>query len=280
MARRRQRLAALGALLLTLAGCGKPSIEAHPALWRISDGDTTIYLLGSIHLLPPDINWRTALIERAIATSDTLVLESSPDEMVDFRTMAQGANLKPVNDRVSPGKRQLLDGMIARSGIARETLDGYKDWALATTFATGDAIAAGATTQNGVEAKLWSAFKSDKKTRLAFYTVKEQLDQLNALPEADQREMLENTLSGKENYGETLRAWIRGDVASIEKTAECTPLEGKLVGQPNNRWTQWITARMKQPGTVLVAVGLGHMAGPYALPKLLVARGLKVERIE
>ena len=280
MPRRRQRLAALGAVLLAMAGCGKPSIEARPALWRVSDGDTTIYLLGSIHLLPPDINWRTPLINRAIAMSDTLVLESSPDETVDFRAMAQGVNLKPVNDRVSPGKRLLLDAMITRSGIARETLDHYKDWALATTLATGDAIAAGATIQNGVEAKLWSVFKANGKRRLAFYTVKEQLAQLNNLPDVDQRKMLENTLSGKENYGETLGAWIRGDIASIEKTAECTPLEGKLVGQPNDRWAQWITARMKKPGTTLIAVGLGHMAGPYALPKLLAARGLKVERIE
>jgi len=249
-------------------------------MWRVSDGDTTIYLLGSIHLLPPNIDWRTPLIDRAIATSDTLVLESSPEESIDFRAMAQGTNLKPAGERVSPGKRLLLDAMIARSGIARETLDGYKDWALATTLATGDAIAAGATTRDGIEAKLWSAFKSAGKTRLAFYQAKEQLDQLDALPEADQRKMLENTLSGKENYGETLRAWTSGDIASLEKTAECTPLEGKLVGQPNNHWARWITTRMKQPGIVLVAVGLGHMAGPYALPKLLAARGLKVERIE
>jgi uncharacterized protein YbaP (TraB family) len=280
MARRRQRLAALGAVLLALAGCGKPSIEARPAMWRVSDGDTTIYLLGSIHLLPPNINWRTPLIDRAIATSDTLVLESSPEESVDFRAMAQGANLKPAGERVSPGKRPILDAMIERSGIARETLNDYKDWALVTTLAMGDAIAAGATTRDGVEEKLWSVFEAAGKTRTAFYHAKEQLDQLDSLPESDQRKMLENTLSGKENYGETLKAWASGDIASLEKTAECTPLEGKLVGQPNNRWAQWITARMKKPGTVLVAVGLGHMAGPYALPKLLAARGLKVERIQ
>ena len=280
MARRRLRLTALGAVLLALAGCGKPTIEARPAMWRVSDGDTTVYLLGSIHLLPPNINWRTPLIDRAIATSDTLVLESSPDESVDFQAAARGVNLKPARDRVSPGKRSILEAMIERAGIARETLDGYKDWALATTLATGDAIAAGATAGDSVEAKLWSEFKSGGKTRLAFYRAKEQLDQLDTLPETDQRKMLENTLSGKENYGETFRAWMNGDIASLEKTAECTPLEGKLVGQPNNHWAQWITARIKKPGTVLVAVGLGHMAGPYALPKLLAARGLKVQRIE
>ena len=280
MASRRQRLAALGAALLALAGCGKPPIEARPAMWRVSDGDTTIYLLGSIHLLPPNIDWRTPLIDRAIATSDTLVLESSPEESVDFRAMAQGTNLKPAGERVSPGKRPILDAMIARSGASRETLDNYKDWALATTLAVGDATASGANSREGVEAKLWSVFASAGKTRLAFYHAKDQLAQLDNLPESDQSKMLGNILEGKENYGETLKAWTTGDIASLEKTAACTPLEGKLVGQPNNYWSRWIAARMKQPGTVLVAVGLGHMAGPYALPKMLAARGLKVERVE
>jgi len=275
-----RRLAALGAVLLALAGCAKPPVDARPALWRVSDGDTTIYLLGSIHLLPPNIRWRTKLIDRAIAESGTLVLESSPEENADFRTMAQGSGLKPVEDRVSPGKRALLEAMILRSGAPRATLNGYKDWALATTLAIGDAVAAGADTKNGVEEKLWKAFSSGGKTKIAFYHVKDQLLQLDQLPEADQRQMLENAISGKENYGETLRAWAEGDVGSLDKTSECTPLDGKLVGQPNNYWANWITGRMKQPGTVLVAVGLGHMAGPYALPKMLATRGLKVERIE
>ena len=275
-----RRLAALGAVLFALAGCGKPAVDARPALWRASDGDTTIYLLGSIHALPPGIDWRTPLVERVITASDTLVLESSPEEKVDFAAMARGTGLQPAADRVSPGKRPILDAMIARSGMPRATLDGYKDWALAATLATGDAIAAGADTRNGVEEKLWSAFGSAGKTRLAFYHAKDQLLQLDTLSESEQRKMLENTLLGKEQYGETLRAWATGDVASLDKATECTPLDGKLVGQPNDYWARWIAARMKQPGTLLVAVGLGHMAGPYALPRMLAARGLRVERIE
>ena len=276
----RRRLATLGAVLLVLAACGKPSVEARPAMWRVSDGDTTIYLLGSIHLLPANVRWRTPMVERAIAESDTLVLESSPDEQSDFHAAATGVGLKPAADRVSPGKRPILEAMIARSGASRRMLDSYKDWALATMLAIGDATAAGADSSHGVEAQLWSSFASAGKTRLAFYHAKDQLSQLDSLPEADQGKMLNDLLEGKENYGETLQAWTTGDIASLEKTASCTPLEGKLVGQPNNYWSRWIAARLKQPGTVLVAVGLGHMAGPYALPEMLAARGLKVERIE
>ncbi len=275
-----RRLAGLGAVLLALAACGKPPVEAHPALWRIRDADTTIYLLGSIHLLPANVLWRTGPVDRAIVDADTLVLESSPDDRANFRAMAEGVGLKPALERVSPGKRPVLDSMIAQSGISRQVLDGYKDWALATTLAIGNASAAGADTENGVEAKLWSAFSRSGKTRLAFYRSKDQLQQLDALSVDEQRQMLGNILSGKENYGETLHAWMTGDIASLDKTAECTPLDGKLVGQPNVYWANWIAKRMKQPGTVLVAVGLGHMAGPYALPKMLAVRGLVVERIE
>lgn len=277
---RRPRLAALGAILIALAACGKPPVEARPAMWRVSDGDTTIYLLGSIHLLPSNVHWRTPAVDRAIATADTLVLESSPEDRVDFRAMANGVGLKPAVDRVSPGKRPILNAMIQRSGVPRDVLDGYKDWALATTLATGDAIASAADTSEGVEVKLWSAFNSAGKTRLAFYRAKDQLLQLSGLSESEQSEMLGNVIEGKENYRETLRAWTAGDIASLDKNAECTPLDGKLVGRPNLYWSRWIAARMKQPGTVLVAVGLGHMAGPYALPKMLAVRGLKVERVE
>lgn len=275
-----RRLAGLGAVLLALAGCGQPAIDAHPALWRIRDADTTIYLLGSIHLLPGNVRWHTPPIDRAIAESGTLVLESSPDDRADFQAMAEGEGLKPAAERVSPGKRPLLDAMIARAGVSRSVLDGYKDWALATTLAVGDAVSSGADAKNGVERKLWDAFSSAGKTKIAFYRVKDQLAQLDSLPETEQRQMLENILSGEENYGETLRAWASGDIASLERVSECTPLDGKLIGQPNTYWATWIAGRMRQPGTVLVAVGLGHMAGPYALPKLLAARGLTVERIE
>ncbi|MEZ0243490.1 MAG: TraB/GumN family protein, partial [Sphingomonas sp.] len=41
-----------------LASCGSPApaptlTDADPALWKIEDGDTTIYLFGTVHALKP-----------------------------------------------------------------------------------------------------------------------------------------------------------------------------------------------------------------------------------
>src|SRR5688572_3865570 len=81
MKRTPARLLAAGAAL-ALAGCTTPqaaesgkAAAAKPAMWRVADEDTTIYLFGTFHLLPPGHVWRTAALDQALAQADELVLE-------------------------------------------------------------------------------------------------------------------------------------------------------------------------------------------------------------
>jgi uncharacterized protein YbaP (TraB family) len=267
--------------VLALGACGRPApatVDARAPLFRVSDGDTTIWLLGGVHLLPPQVRWRTPALEHAIKESQELVLESSPDDKADFAGVAKGQGLKPVADRVAPADRGALDLLITETGVPRATLDGQKSWAAATTLATDYAMKSGATIDNGVETILWRAFAG--RTRAAFYKAQDQIAMLDALPPDLQDQMLAKALSPSESYITILRAWEKGDLHALDPTSDCSPLAGRLVGQPNNRWANWIAARMKRPGTILVAVGAGHLAGPYALQDMLKARGLKVERVQ
>lgn len=267
-------------LALSLAACGggQATVEARPPLWRISDGDTTIWLLGGIHMLPAGVHWRTPLVDRAIAESRALVLESSPDDQADFAGLASGAGLPPLAQRVSPVLRPALDAAIARSGVPAATLNKQKSWAAATLIATGEAGASGATGRDGVDRVLWDAFAG--RYRAAFYRADDQVRTLDSLPPDLQDRMLAEAIDPKQGYAASFRAWAAGDVAALARAAQCTPLAGRLVGQPNLAWSRWIVARMRRPGTVLVAVGAGHLAGPYALPAMLAQRGLRVERVE
>src|SRR5512145_2565064 len=48
-----------------------------PALWQIRAGQSTIYLFGSIHMLPRNWAWRTNTIDAAIASADSFVFETA-----------------------------------------------------------------------------------------------------------------------------------------------------------------------------------------------------------
>lgn len=278
----RRRAVALSLVLLALAACrgggGRAAVTAHPPLWRVSDGDTTIWLLGGIHMLPAGVRWRSPAVERAITESGELVLESSPDDRADFAAIAGGEGLPPLADRVPPDLRPALAAAVARAGTTAGMLDQQKSWAAAVLIATGDAAAHGATTRDGVDRLLWDAFAG--RRRAAFYRTADQLRMLDALPADLQDRMLADAIDPRQDYASAFRAWASGDIAALARVSADTPLAGRLIGQPNAAWSRWIAARMRRPGIVLVAVGTGHLAGPYALPAMLARHGLRVERVD
>ena len=79
----RRSLAALGIPLLLAtapaASAASTAPAARPALWKVSDPDTTIYLFGTIHLLPRDYRWQTPKFASAVAKADELVVETIVD---------------------------------------------------------------------------------------------------------------------------------------------------------------------------------------------------------
>src|SRR5438270_8322989 len=83
-------LLALGPAALASA---RPAQLAKPALWEISDPDTTIYLFGTIHLLPEQLRWRTPAFDNAVAKSQQLVVETIVDQQNPQSIAAAGMSL-------------------------------------------------------------------------------------------------------------------------------------------------------------------------------------------
>ena len=87
------RLALAG--LLPLAGCAaqaEPAAKpARPAMWKLADKDTILYLFGTIHLQPEGRTWRTPAMDAALAGSQELVLEVADidDMMAGAQAMAK-----------------------------------------------------------------------------------------------------------------------------------------------------------------------------------------------
>lgn len=261
------------ALVLASCGLGAP---AKPALWRVSDADTEIWLLGTIHALPRDVEWRTPAVRDAIDRADTLVTEIPAGDGDTFLRHARGAGLPPLADRVAPGRRAAL----APFG---KTLDGMKSWAAAVMIGVRGIQASGASSAYGVEAVLTQAFAG--RAHLALETQDAQLAMFDGLPEAAQRVLLTQAIDDPAAYARELAAWRAGDTqalaAGLAPGFRVAPvLREVLVTRRNARWAGWIARALEQPGRVLVAVGAGHLVGAGSVVAMLRARGVRVERVQ
>jgi len=289
-----RRLRLLAPLLLLAAAPAQP--QAHPALWKLSDADTTIYLFGTIHILPAGTVWMDPPIKRAVESAQSLTLEAVLDQdpgqvATVLMKIGTAKGLPPLAERVPPAKRAPLAAMVKASGLPSTFLDGMKSWAAAIML-TGPAlqqIGVDAAASPGVEPQLTTLFRSAKKPVEGFETAEVQLGYFDRLPESAQRAFLVATLDdpakAKADFVKMIAAWEKGDPAAIEKSfaddPEFTPaLRDLLIRQRDRKWADAIAKRLDQPGTVFVAVGAGHLVGPDSVQRMLSDKGLKVVRVQ
>lgn len=292
--RRWLALPLLTSLLLASSACHRPRpAPARPALFVVQDADTTIWLFGTIHLLPEGIDWQTPVVRDAVARADMLVTEIPNGQLqggaATFEKIAYAHNLPPALSRVAPGQRQALLRALDAADLTLAEADHLKTWAIATLIGGGAARSMGASRDNGVETVLARAFADAHKPQAGLESLTGQLGLFDTLPEADQRALLASALTSladpKRGYQATLDSWRAGDVAamaaSFDQQLGAHPvLEETLVTARNRRWARWIAGRMRAPGQILVAVGAGHLAGPQSVIAMLRARGFGVRRVE
>ena len=287
-------IGALLALALALTACSRPRpIEARPALFVVRDADTEVWLLGTIHLLPGNIDWQTPAVNAAVARADMLVTEIPDAELQNgaatFERMAYAKGLPPALARIDPGHRAALLRAIDAAELTLAEAVRLKTWALATRIGSAAAQQDGASRDHGPEAVLAARFRRAHKPQRAFESLAGQLALFDGLAEADQRVLLRSAIDsptdGARSYRATLAAWLAGDTARLAAGtapdfAPGSTLRKTLIDDRNRRWTAWIARRMAQPGRVLVAVGAGHLVGTRSVIDLLRARGLRVTRVE
>jgi uncharacterized protein YbaP (TraB family) len=284
---------ALGSCAAPRAGLDEAP-HGHPAMWKLADADTTIYLFGTFHLLPEGRSWRTPLFDRALESSQELVLEIG--NIDDQQSVAQAmvklgmaADLPPILDRVPAEKKDALKAMIAESGIPAGAFDRMKTWAAALLLTGVTFKQLGLDPGKGVERTIQGPARQAGKKIEGLETAEEQFGFFAGLSEEAQRRflvaVLESPEEARRQFTEMLNAWMNGDVKGIAATfddeTQLSPeLRRILMADRNARWAEWLKARMAKPGTVFVAVGAGHLAGPDSVEAMLERQGLKAVRVQ
>ena len=275
-----------------------PQPEPRPALWLLADDDTRIYMFGTIHVLPPGFRWRSAALDKAVGESAELVVETyeAPGTDTGAETAAGffAERAVPLLQRVPKKKRKPLKAAIEASGLPMPMLDRMHSWAAAMTLGIAQMLSEYGVDDPdeapGVEDVLEETFRGAGKPILSVEDGNAVLASMTALPEAVQTQLLLEAIApaaagakGAENADVGEADWVAGraEALDLELEEDFPPaLFDVLVRRRNAAWTLWLEERLKKPGTLLFAVGAGHLAGRESVQAMLAKRGLTVKRID
>jgi uncharacterized protein len=278
------RILAGAASLLNVAA------SAEPAMWVVRDQDSTIYFIGTAHLLRHEIEWKSPKLEKALAESSELWLEvPDPENQAALLPLIQRYGLdkeKALSQKLSAEQNEKLAKVTAEYGIPRATLEPMQPWMVALMFTALPLQKAGYDPNAGVDQILFKEAEKKGEKIIGFETMEDQFRFLAELPQSDQIAFLDDTLDdvakGIAVFEKLATAWVTGDNTTIgdllvtELKAKAPTVYEKLIVDRNVRWAEKIETILRASGVQLIAVGAAHLVGPDSIQAQLSKRGIKV----
>jgi len=284
----RKRISVVLALSLAVA-----SAKAEPAMWVIKDADSTIYLIGTMHLLKHDTEWNSEKVKKTVHESTELWLEIADldggEAAMAPLMMKLGMDADhPLSSKLNEEQRKKLEKIAGTYGFPVASLELMRPWFAALVLAVGPIMKAGYDPKAGVERMLSAQAKTEGDKIRGFETAEEQLQLLAGLSEADQiaflTGILEDLEKGLDLVDKLAKAWIDGDTETIRRLSvddmkkEAPSVYQRLIVQRNIAWSEKIAGMLKGSGVQQIAVGAAHLVGPDSVQAQLAKRGIKVER--
>ena len=279
-----------GFLLLVPVAATAQTI-ARPSLWHVQGRQGDVYLLGSVHILPPDVQWRSPPIQDAIARADVFAFEVPQDK----KSQAQVQALIAAKGYLPPGQslRPLLkksaqadfDAALDSSGLAPSAVENTRPWLAGLQLLFAQIAKLKFAVENGVDSQLIAEAERAGKPLRYLETIEQQFALLAPDDRALEMEEFEAGLKDLKDIGGEIQpmvnAWSKGDQKTLDRLIngdlDRFPKARKaLLDDRNKAWVPQIAAMLKEKQTVMVTVGAGHLTGPKGLPALLRKAGYKV----
>jgi hypothetical protein len=281
----RQFLALLASLVLGNA-------HADPAMWSVTGASNTVYLFGSVHLLPEGGFAIDGALADAYRDAEQVCFEVDSSRLDEATTTSitlaraidpEGRNLFELLGSSADRARSTA----AAAGIDIAPFAPFEPWFAGLTISVMALQQHGYDVEHGVEQVIEAAASRDDKARCGLETLDFQLGMLDGMPADLQEELLLQSLEEASRVDEVIQpmlaAWRAGDeralVRSLEDDFEGYPqLEEQLIYARNERWAGLVGDMLEEDGDILLVVGALHLVGDRGLPALLRKRGFEVRR--
>jgi uncharacterized protein len=246
--------------------------DADPAIWVVNDHDTVIYLFGTFHALDGKSAWFNDEVLTAFDASDELVLETIVPDLA-----------RPAPKSPDTSQQQIHPVTATASFLA------------STRLAISAGRTRGMNAANGADMVLREAAEATGKPVAGLESFAAQLNMFRSMPGHSGRSARpEEAVAAAPDratmqdlsvaMGEMQTAWNRGDSDIFAMMLNQMRLNSPetyhvMFSRRNSNWAGWIAQRLQQPGTVFVAVGAGHLAGPDSVQAKLASINIRSARI-
>jgi uncharacterized protein len=260
-------------------------------LWRITKQGRSSYLFGTLHLGRLPWIFAGPRLRDALANTDTLALELDLTDPAVLRNPPAAAT-KPMV--LAEPLRARLARQIAAACVPETALQRLNPLMQAITLTVLAARWEGLDAAFAQEIVLANGARAAQRPIVSLESAQTQLALLLPSDAAEAQRLLDQTLAQLEKgrarplLRRLAEAWAEGRIDEIENYAqwcECadTPQDRaflrRLNDDRNAPMADRIDAMHRGGKRVLAAVGALHMTGERGLPRLMAARGYKVERL-
>ncbi|GAB3679524.1 TraB/GumN family protein [Salinisphaera aquimarina] len=279
---------------MLLACIVSASAHAGSFVWRVAGTENTVYLAGSMHLLPERAYPLPQAYEDAYADSGLLVVEADQDRlqadavrqtMLAAAHYREGGLVDHLDAPMLARTREVLD----RTGLSIDRMNAYRPWFVSMAIEVQAYQAQGFRPDLGLDGYFHDRAVRDDKPILPLQTIAAHLAVFTDMPATLSRDQLAVTLDNADELDtspeQIYRYWQSGDIAgfaqSVNEQADAYPaLYDRLIFDRNTQWLATITAVLNSPDNAMVLVGAAHLVGPRGLVALLQSKGYRVERMD
>ena len=280
--------------LLALLVCAT-RVFADSPVWRVTKGDSTVFIAGTIHLLTESDYPLPSAFEDAYSQSDSIVLEADITEtqtpefqqkVVQDMMYPQGTTIQ---DFLESETLQKLEKHFESRGLVLEELSVFRPGMFTLTLTLIELQRLGLV-GTGVDQHFHLRAINDGKQLIFLETVEQQMGLIATIGEGYENEFIEYTLQDIDNLGEVIsdlkEAWRSGnsqrlvelgmaDMQEISPQAYTT-----MVTDRNANWVPVLEALFSNDGTEMVLVGALHVVGEEGIIRLLGKKGYQFVQLD
>ena len=281
---------------LLLASCLLSSIQAlaQTSIWKVSKGDHSIFIGGTIHLLRESDYPLPQEFLAAYQLSDELKFET------DIQALQEpAASLKLLQMMTLPGTTTLKDKLSKKtwnqlSNYAAQNQLDIKQWMkfepafVSMILSVYQMQKLGFQQEQGVEVYFSKQAKQDNKKINYLESIDEQMKFMRSMTEGEANQIIANTLQEINKTPDMLEqmthAWRTGNMHQLKQLGidpikkESKEMYDILLIQRNMNWIPSIEKDFNSKRKVFVLVGCLHLAGQHNVLKLLENKGYTVQQ--